>query len=120
MDMLNETVKRPWGSYTVLSRGVGFQVKRLTVLPQKRLSLQWHHHRDEAWIVARGSALVTLDGDEISLGRGQTLIVPRTHHHRIANISSIDPLEIVEVQTGDYLGEDDIVRVEDDFNRADS
>lgn len=120
MDMINETVKRPWGSYTVLARGVGFQAKRLTVLPQKRLSLQWHRHRDEAWIVARGSALVTLDGEELSLGRGQTLIVPRTSQHRIANISSIDPLEIVEVQTGDYLGEDDIVRVEDDFNRADS
>jgi len=120
MDMLNETVRRPWGSYTVLSRGVGFQVKRLTVQPQKRLSLQWHRHRDEAWIVARGSALITLDGKELSLGRGQTLIVPRTTQHRIANISSIDPLEIVEVQTGDYLGEDDIVRVEDDFDRADA
>ena len=110
---------RPWGSFEVLTSGPGFQVKRLTVKPLKRLSLQWHRHRDESWVVARGTAKVTVDGQEQTLGRGQSMKVPRTITHRIENISSVDPLEIVEVQTGDYLDEDDIVRIEDDFGRAD-
>ena len=109
---------RPWGSYEVLTSGPGFQAKRLTVKPEKRLSLQWHRHRDEHWVVARGTAKVLVDGKEHTLGRGQSMDVPRTVEHRIENISSVDPLEIIEVQTGDYLGEDDIVRVEDDFGRA--
>ena len=118
MDPLNTKVERPWGSYTVLQRGPGFQVKRITVNPQQRLSLQWHRHRDEAWVVARGAAEVEVDGRSFSLGRGQTTTVERTLTHRIANLSTIDPLEIIEVQTGDYLGEDDIVRVADDYDRA--
>jgi mannose-6-phosphate isomerase-like protein (cupin superfamily) len=109
---------RPWGSFEVLANGPGFQVKRLTVKPLKRLSLQWHRHRDESWVVARGTAKVTVDGKEQTLGRGQAMNVPRTITHRIENISSVDPLEIIEVQTGDYLGEDDIVRIEDDFGRV--
>ena len=120
MDVINTKVERPWGSYEVLARGPGFQAKRLTVKPGQRLSLQWHHHRDESWIVARGTARVDLDAKTIDLGRGQTLNVPRTAKHRIANLSSIDPLEIIEVQTGDYLGEDDIVRESDDYGRAGS
>jgi len=111
---------RPWGSYEVLTSGPGFQAKRLTVKPQKRLSLQWHRHRDEHWVVARGTARVEVDGKEHTLGRGQSMDVPRTITHRIENISSVDPLEIIELQTGDYLGEDDIVRVQDDFGRADA
>lgn len=110
--------ERPWGSFEVLAGGPGFQVKRLTVKPLKRLSLQWHRHRDEHWVVARGTAKVHVGGKEFTLGRGQSMHVPRTITHRIENISSIDPLEIVEVQTGDYLGEDDIVRIEDDFGRV--
>ncbi|MDA1297704.1 MAG: phosphomannose isomerase type II C-terminal cupin domain [Chloroflexi bacterium] len=110
--------QRPWGSFEILTSGPGFQVKRLTVKPLKRLSLQWHRHRDEHWVVARGTAKVTVDGHEHTLGRGQSMDVPRTVQHRIENISSIDPLEIIELQTGDYLGEDDIVRIEDDFGRA--
>ncbi len=113
-------VERPWGSYEVLTSGPGFQTKRLTVKAEKRLSLQWHRHRDETWVVARGTAQVTVDEDQHTLGRGQAMHVPRNVHHRIENISSVEPLEIIEVQTGDYLGEDDIVRVEDDFGRADS
>lgn len=108
---------RPWGSFEVLYGGPGFQVKRLTVKPLARLSLQWHRHRDEHWAVARGTAKVLVDGVEHTLGRGQSMDVPRTVQHRIENISSVDPLEIVELQTGDYLGEDDIVRVEDDYGR---
>ncbi len=116
-DKQGEKVERPWGTYTVLAKGPGFQVKRLTVKPLARLSLQWHRHRDEHWAVARGTAKVVVGSEEFTLGRGQSQTVPRTVHHRIANISSIDPLEIIEIQTGDYLGEDDIVRMEDDYER---
>ena len=110
--------ERPWGSYEVLARGPGFQVKRLTVKPDSRLSYQWHRHRTETWTVARGIATVTLDGETQNLGPSQTLHVPRTAKHRIANPSSVEPLEVIEVQTGDYLGEDDIVRESDDYGRG--
>lgn len=110
--------ERPWGSYEVLTRGPGFQVKRLSVKPDSRLSYQWHRHRAETWTVARGIAKVTINGKDQMLGPSQSIHVPRTHKHRIANPSSIEPLEIIEVQTGDYLGEDDIVREDDDFGRA--
>ena len=109
---------RPWGSYEILTSGHGFQVKRLTVKTESRLSLQWHRHRDETWVVARGTAKVTVGDEEFTLGRGQSVFVPRNVHHRIENISSVEPLEIIEIQTGDYLGEDDIVRVEDDYGRV--
>ncbi len=109
---------RPWGSYEILASGPGFQTKRLTVKAESRLSLQWHRHRDETWVVARGTAKVTVGDEEHTLGRGQSMFVARNVHHRIENISSVEPLEIIEVQTGDYLGEDDIVRVEDDYGRV--
>jgi|TARA_Y100000031_G_scaffold132150_1_gene152972 mannose-6-phosphate isomerase-like protein (cupin superfamily) len=109
---------RPWGSFEVLAGGPGFQVKRLTLKTESRLSLQWHRHRDETWVVARGTAKVTVGEEEHTLGRGQSIYVARNVHHRIENISSVEPLEIIEVQTGDYLGEDDIVRIEDDFGRV--
>ena len=108
---------RPWGTYEILTSGPGFQTKRLTVKTESRLSLQWHRHRDETWVVARGTAKVTVGDDEHTLGRGQSMFVARNVHHRIENISSVEPLEIIEIQTGDYLGEDDIVRVEDDYGR---
>ena len=113
----NKKVKRPWGRYEILSSGHGFQVKRLTVNINSRLSLQWHRHRDETWVVARGTAKVIIDDSEITLGRGESAFVERNCHHRIENISSVEPLEIIEVQSGDYLGEDDIVRLEDDYGR---
>ena len=109
---------RPWGSFEILAGGPGFQIKRLTLKTESRLSLQWHRHRDETWVVARGTAKLTVGDEEHTLGRGQTMFVPRNAHHRIENISSVEPLEIVEIQTGDYLGEDDIVRIEDDFGRV--
>ena len=109
---------RPWGSYEILTNGPGFQTKRLTVKAESRLSLQWHRHRDETWVVARGTAKVTVGDKQHTLGRGQSMFVERNVHHRIENISSVEPLEIIEIQTGDYLGDDDIVRVEDDFGRA--
>ena len=113
----NKKVKSPWGSYEILCSGHGFQVKRLTVNINSRLSLQWHRHRDETWVVARGTAKVIIDDSEITLGRGESAFVERNCHHRIENISSVEPLEIIEVQSGDYLGEDDIVRLEDDYGR---
>ena len=79
--------------------------------------MQWHRHRDEQWAVARGAARIVVGEVEQTLGRGQSMWVPRTVVHRIENISRIEPLEIIEVQTGDYLGEDDVVRVEDDYGR---
>jgi len=109
---------RPWGSYEIMTSGPGFQTKRLTVTAEKRLSLQWHRHRDETWVVARGTARVTVGEEQHTLGRGESIFVARNVHHRIENISSVEPLEIIEIQTGDYLGEDDIVRVEDDFGRT--
>jgi mannose-6-phosphate isomerase-like protein (cupin superfamily) len=111
-------VDRPWGSFEPLASGAGYQVKRLIVHPGRRLSLQWHRHRDEQWVVARGTARVTVGEKTYNLGRGQSTGVPRTIVHRIENLSSVEPLEIIEVQTGDYLGDDDIVRIEDDFGRA--
>lgn len=113
----NYREERPWGAFEVLSSGPGFQVKRITVNPTQRLSLQWHRHRDEQWVVARGAARVIVGETVQTLGRGQTMTVPRTVCHRIENISRIEPLEIIETQTGDYLGEDDIVRIEDDYGR---
>lgn len=109
--------ERPWGSYEVLTRGPGFQVKRLTVKPESRLSYQWHRHRAETWTIARGIAEITIDGESQNLGPSQSIHVPRTAKHRIANPSSVEPLEVIEVQTGDYLGEDDIVREADDYGR---
>ncbi|MDP6055510.1 MAG: phosphomannose isomerase type II C-terminal cupin domain [Dehalococcoidia bacterium] len=116
--MKKKREKRPWGSYEVLTSGPGFQAKRLTVNAESRLSLQWHRHRDETWVVARGTAQVTVGEEQHTLGRGETMFVARNIHHRIENISSVEALEIIEIQTGDYLGEDDIVRVEDDFGRV--
>ncbi len=110
--------KRPWGSYEILTSGPGFQVKRISVDPGQRFSLQWHRHRDEHWVVARGTARVAVGERECTLGRGESITVARTVVHRIENISRIEPLEVIEVQTGDYLGEDDIVRVEDDYGRV--
>ncbi|MBN4064726.1 phosphomannose isomerase type II C-terminal cupin domain [Dehalococcoides mccartyi] len=109
---------RPWGSFEILTSGPGFQTKRLTVKAEQRLSLQWHRHRDETWVVARGTARVVVGDKEHTLGRGESMFVARNIHHRIENISSVEPLEIIEIQTGDYLGEDDIVRIEDDFGRV--
>jgi len=110
---------RPWGFFEIISSGVGFQVKRISVKPKSRLSLQWHRHRDETLVIARGIAGITLhDKTNINnFGRGQSIHIPRTTIHRIENISEIEILDIIEIQTGDYLGEDDIERLEDDYGR---
>jgi mannose-1-phosphate guanylyltransferase len=97
--------------------GERFQVKRLFVHPGKQLSLQRHHHRSEHWIVVRGTAEVTVDGTVTVLAENQSIYLPLGATHRLANPGKI-LLELIEVQTGSYLGEDDIVRIEDDFGRS--
>jgi mannose-1-phosphate guanylyltransferase/mannose-6-phosphate isomerase len=109
-------VYRPWGSYESLAFGDRFQVKRIVVNPGKVLSLQFHHHRAEHWVVVRGTAKITVNGEVRLLGEDQSTYIPLGAHHRMENPGRI-PLEIIEVQTGAYLGEDDIVRLEDRYGR---
>lgn len=108
---------RPWGSFTVIDEHRGYKVKRLSVFPGKRLSSQMHHHRAEHWVVVAGKALVTVNGIDKVLEVNQSIFIPAQSQHRLENISS-DELILIEVQVGSYLGEDDIVRFDDDFGRA--
>jgi len=112
-------VYRPWGSFDAVEQGEGFQVKRITVDPGRKLSLQRHQHRAEHWIVVRGMAEITLANDVFTLKENQSTYIPPGTVHRLANVHD-EPLEIIEVQTGAYLGEDDIERLEDDFHRSSS
>jgi mannose-6-phosphate isomerase len=109
--------RRPWGTFTVLDEGAGYKVKRIEVLPGKRLSYQRHARRAEHWMVVAGSATVTLDGREVALGAGEVVDIPVGSAHRVANPGG-QTLVFIEIQRGDYLGEDDITRLEDDFDRA--
>lgn len=109
--------KRPWGSFTVLDEADDYKVKRLEVLPQKRLSYQRHARRAEHWYVVRGIAKVTLNGNEILLKSGESLDVLCGDAHRIENPEAEETLILIETQTGDYFGEDDIERLDDDFGR---
>jgi mannose-1-phosphate guanylyltransferase/mannose-6-phosphate isomerase len=109
---------RPWGSYDVVYGGDGFKVKHITVNPGQRLSLQMHHHRAEHWIVVRGIARVTKGDETFVVSENQSTYIPRRVRHRLENHGAV-PLELIEVQTGSYLGEDDIVRFEDTYGRAD-
>jgi len=114
---IHRTAYRPWGGYSSVLSGARFQVKRLFVRPGKRLSLQRHHHRAEHWVVVSGTAEVTVDGTVTMLTENQSIYLPLGSVHRLANPGKI-LLELIEVQTGSYLGEDDIVRIEDEFGRA--
>lgn len=114
---IHRTAYRPWGGYSSVLNGERFQVKRLFVKPGKKLSLQKHHHRAEHWIVVRGTAEVTVDGTITVLSENQSIYLPLGCVHRLANPGKIE-LELIEVQTGSYLGEDDIIRIEDEFGRA--
>ncbi|OEC33886.1 mannose-1-phosphate guanylyltransferase / mannose-6-phosphate isomerase [Pseudomonas cuatrocienegasensis] len=112
-------VYRPWGSYDSVDTGGRFQVKRITVKPGAQLSLQMHHHRAEHWIVVSGTAEVTCDDKTFLLTENQSTYIPMTSVHRLSNPGKI-PLEIIEVQSGGYLGEDDIERFEDVYGRTDN
>jgi mannose-6-phosphate isomerase len=111
------TELRPWGSFTILEEAKGYKIKRIEVKPNHRLSLQMHHHRSEHWIVVSGTAKVTCGGKEEVLSMNQSTYVPPCTLHRLENPGVI-PLVMIEVQNGEYLGEDDIVRVEDDYART--
>jgi mannose-6-phosphate isomerase len=108
---------RPWGSFTILEEQDTHKVKRIEVLPGKRLSYQRHEKRAEHWMVVQGRAVVTLEGREISLSSGQSVDIPQRAAHRIFNPGS-ELLTFIEIQTGEYFGEDDITRLEDDFDRT--
>ena len=116
-----ETIQRtlrPWGWFETLSEVPGSKIKRIGVLPGQQLSLQKHHHRAEHWVVVQGTAHVTLDDQVFDLQVGQHCDIALGQVHRIANRSTDALVEIVEVQFGDYLGEDDIVRLEDKYGRV--
>jgi len=108
--------ERPWGSFTVLDEGEGFKVKRIEVLAGKRLSYQKHAQRAEHWFVVSGTAKVTLDGEEIVRTAGEAIDIPIGAAHRVENPGD-ELMVFIEVQQGNYLGEDDIVRLQDDFGR---
>lgn len=111
------TELRPWGSFTILEEGRGYKIKRIEVKPGHRLSLQMHYHRSEHWIVVSGTAKVTCGDNELILGSNQSTYVPQCHTHRLENPGVIN-LVLIEVQNGEYLGEDDIVRFQDDYART--
>ncbi|KYZ76442.1 mannose-1-phosphate guanyltransferase [Anaerosporomusa subterranea] len=111
------TMYRPWGSYTVMGEGPGYKMKKIVVIPGASLSLQMHYHRSEHWIVIAGTAKVTIDEDEQMVHENESVYIPQSTKHRLENPGKI-PLEIIEVQNGKYLGEDDIVRFEDIYGRA--
>ena len=113
---MREFDRRPWGTYTVLEEDRGFKVKRIEVLPGKRLSYQKHAQRAEHWFVVEGTAKVTLDGNEIMVRAGEAIDIPIGAAHRVENPDEGN-LVFIEVQRGNYLGEDDITRLEDDYGR---
>ncbi len=110
-------VYRPWGAYDSIDSGPRFQVKRITVKPGAKLSLQKHYHRAEHWVVVKGTALVTKGDKEILLTENQSIYIPIGEIHRLENPGKFD-LELIEVQSGSYLGEEDIVRLEDSYGRS--
>ena len=115
--MEQESQERPWGSWHVIDVGDGYKVKRISVHPGCRLSYQSHQHRSEHWVVICGVATCTIDGDVRTARAGESVDVAVGSKHRLANDGD-EPLMIVEVQRGDYTGEDDITRFEDDYGRC--
>ena len=115
--LMHRRVHRPWGSYEVLNSGTGFKVKRICVKPGHQLSLQFHRHRSEHWVVVQGTARVTCADKTFDLHKNQSTWIAEGQPHRLANHGQ-EPLSVIEIQSGTYLGEDDIVRLEDDFGRA--
>lgn len=112
-------IYRPWGHYDGVVEGERWQVKRIEVKPGACLSLQMHHHRAEHWVVVRGTAVVEKDGESILLGENQSTYIPLGSRHRLSNPGKI-PVELIEVQSGPYLGEDDIVRFQDNYGRSEA
>jgi mannose-1-phosphate guanylyltransferase/mannose-6-phosphate isomerase len=115
--LLHQTVHRPWGSFTVLLEGERFKIKQIRVKPGASLSLQMHHHRSEHWIVVSGTAKAIVGEQELLIRNNESTYIPAGHVHRLSNPGVIDCV-IIEVQSGDYVGEDDIVRIEDTYGRV--
>ncbi len=115
--MAEEIGKRPWGRYIVLADTPNYKLKRIEVEPGQRLSYQYHKFREEHWTVVQGQATVVLDGDTYTVSYGQSIAIPLGSKHRIINESQ-ELLVFIEVQTGSYFGEDDIIRLQDDYNRV--
>lgn len=113
---IHQTVYRPWGSYTVLEERANFKIKRIVVNPGAKLSMQMHKYRSEHWVVVSGTASITNNEIEYTLQENQSTYIPQTHRHRLANNGTL-PLSIIEVQCGEYVGEDDIVRFDDKYGR---
>ena len=114
--LLHKTVERPWGAYTVLEKGQGYKIKRIFLKPGARLSMQLHRKRSEHWVVVAGVAKVTNEDRTYLIHANESTFIPINTKHRLENSSDI-PLQIIEVQNGDYLGEDDIERFSDDYGR---
>jgi mannose-1-phosphate guanylyltransferase len=115
--LLHKTVVRPWGTYTVLEEGPNFKIKRIVVKPGARLSLQMHYHRSEHWVVVSGAAKVVNGERELFVRTNESTYIPAGHRHRLENPGKVD-LVLIEVQSGSYLGEDDIVRFDDNYGRT--
>lgn len=113
---IHQTVYRPWGSYTILEERENFKIKRIVVNPGAKLSMQMHKHRAEHWVVVSGIATISNNEIEYTLQENQSTYIPQTHKHRLANNTNL-PLSIIEVQCGEYVGEDDIVRFDDHYGR---
>jgi mannose-1-phosphate guanylyltransferase/mannose-6-phosphate isomerase len=116
---IHNTVHRPWGTYTVLEEGPRFKIKDIEINPKARLSMQYHHHRSEHWVVVRGTARITNGDQVVILHENESAFIPQGQPHRLENPSDI-PLNIIEVQCGNYVGEDDIVRIDDAYGRIDN
>jgi mannose-6-phosphate isomerase-like protein (cupin superfamily) len=114
--ILHKTVERPWGSYTVLEKGLGYKIKRIVLKPQARLSLQLHKKRSEHWVVVEGTAKVTRGGETFLIHSNESTYIPVEAKHRLENPGQ-GFLRIIEIQNGEYLEEDDIERFEDDYGR---
>ena len=115
--LVSGEVDKPWGSYKTFEKGEGYLLKRMTVLPDEILSLQSHDHRSEYWFVAEGSATVECDGETKTIGQYESCFIPLGSKHRLSNPGKKD-LQIIEIQTGSYIGEDDIERFEDNYGRV--
>jgi mannose-6-phosphate isomerase-like protein (cupin superfamily) len=112
------TENRPWGSFTVIEEGPYHKLKKIVVKPEQKLSYQSHAKRKEVWTITSGFAIVTLNDEKIHLMFGQHIVIPVGAKHRIENATKTFDLEFIEVQQGDYFGEDDIVRYQDDYGRV--
>lgn len=113
-----ESDTRPWGSWFIIDEGEGYQVKRIEVLPGQRLSYQTHELRSEHWYIVSGTATCVLEDETVVVPAGGSLQIPVGAAHRLSNLTD-EPLVLIEVQRGSYFGEDDIVRLEDDYGRID-